>query len=196
MLATLRPSCQGHPSRTQYTLLSFSEDQQTDANNQSYQALHSHENEYNEFDELDPDNSVQNESEQLERNYDGEENKYQIKSSSPYIPKPLVAKEPKEKSSETIFDSKFRVRKFSDAIRNELEQKFLENNFISGVQKSQLAAKLALTERQVQKWFVHRREKLRRHEKKYGVASPGQPAIKSQGLCTHLFRWVLTLSWA
>ena len=65
--------------------------------------------------------------------------------------------------------SKLRVRKFSESIRNELERKFLTNNFISGVEKSQLAVKLNLTERQVQKWFVHRREKLRRLEKKAGA---------------------------
>lgn len=69
----------------------------------------------------------------------------------------------------TQLDSKFRVRKFSDSIRSELERKFLENNFISGIEKTQLATRLGLTERQVQKWFVHRREKLRRQEKKAGI---------------------------
>ncbi len=67
-------------------------------------------------------------------------------------------------------ERKVRVRKFSEAIRSELERKFLLNNFISGVEKAQLARKLELTERQVQKWFVHRREKLRRLEKKSAVA--------------------------
>lgn len=76
---------------------------------------------------------------------------------------------PKKKASyqrETIIDSKMRVRKFSDQIRNELERKFLVNNFISGAEKTKLAQKLRLTERQVQKWFVHRREKLRRLQRK------------------------------
>lgn len=59
-----------------------------------------------------------------------------------------------------------RIRKFSDQIRDQLERHFLLNNFISGSEKSKLARKLNLTERQVQKWFVHRREKLRRLEKK------------------------------
>lgn len=74
--------------------------------------------------------------------------------------------------STTQFDSKLRVRKFSDAIRLELERKFTANNFISGIEKTQLAKKLNLTERQVQKWFVHRREKLRRQEKKAGNLVP------------------------
>ena len=55
-----------------------------------------------------------------------------------------------------------RVRKFSERIRTELERKFLKNNFISGPEKTKLAKLLNLSERQVQKWFVHRREKLRR----------------------------------
>ena len=63
----------------------------------------------------------------------------------------------------TVFDAKMRVRKFSDSIRSELERKFVTNHFISGAEKAQLAVKLNLTERQVQKWFVHRREKLRRN---------------------------------
>ncbi len=67
-------------------------------------------------------------------------------------------------------NTKPRVRKFSEAIRSELERKFLLNNFISGVEKSQLAKKLELTERQVQKWFVHRREKLRRIEKQSAIS--------------------------
>ena len=127
-------------------------------------------------------------------NYNDEEatdNKYQISASSPYIPKSLIAKgkltkkaQTKNKdmtsSSQTIFDSNFRVRKFSDAIRSELESKFLENNFISGIEKTQLARRLELTERQVQKWFVHRREKLRRHEKKYGIALATSPSYYQQ----------------
>lgn len=59
-----------------------------------------------------------------------------------------------------------RIRKFSDKIRNELERSFLANNFITGGEKQILAKKLNLTERQVSKWFVHRREKLRRLEKR------------------------------
>jgi hypothetical protein len=57
------------------------------------------------------------------------------------------------------------IRKFDDEIRDELERKFLENNFISGVEKDQLAVRLNLTERQVKKWFEKRREKKRRMEK-------------------------------
>ncbi len=56
-------------------------------------------------------------------------------------------------SDDQKFEPKIRVRKFSEAIRNELELHFLTNNFISGIQKTQLANKLNLTERQVQKWF-------------------------------------------
>ncbi len=63
-------------------------------------------------------------------------------------------------------DSKSRIRKFSDKIRNELEREFLANNFITGGQKKVLAKRLSLSERQVSKWFVHRREKLRRLEKR------------------------------
>ena len=44
------------------------------------------------------------------------------------------------------------IRKFNDEIRYALEAKFNENNFISGVEKDQLAIKLNLTERQVKKW--------------------------------------------
>lgn len=44
------------------------------------------------------------------------------------------------------------IRKFNDEIRHELELKFLENNFISGVEKDRLATRLNLTERQVKKW--------------------------------------------
>ena len=62
--------------------------------------------------------------------------------------------------------SKSRIRKFSEKIRNELERAFLANNFITGAQKKVLAKRLSLTERQVSKWFVHRREKLRRLEKR------------------------------
>jgi len=61
---------------------------------------------------------------------------------------------------------KLRIRKFSEKIRYELEMAFLAKNFISGLEKAELAKRLDLTERQVQKWFVHRREKLRRLEKK------------------------------
>jgi hypothetical protein len=61
---------------------------------------------------------------------------------------------------------KTRIRKFSDTVRTELEAAFLIKNFISGAEKFELAKRLGLTERQVQKWFVHRREKLRRLEKK------------------------------
>jgi len=74
--------------------------------------------------------------------------------------------EAKVKSSSTnsgpVNDSKSsnRIRKFSEHIRYELERKFLSNHFISGAEKSLLAKQLSLTERQVQKWFVHRREKL------------------------------------
>ncbi len=62
-------------------------------------------------------------------------------------------------------NNKTRIRKFSDNIRNELERHFLANNFISGAEKTVLAMRLNLTERQVQKWFVHRREKLRKKVK-------------------------------
>lgn len=65
--------------------------------------------------------------------------------------------------------STIRVRKFSDRVRNELEKKFQLSNFISGAEKKSIAKKLNLTERQVQKWFVHRREKLRRGHKKTDV---------------------------
>ena len=65
--------------------------------------------------------------------------------------------------------AKGRIRKFSEHIRNALESKFLSNNFISGPEKSELAKRLDLTERQVQKWFIHRREKLRRLQKKIGI---------------------------
>lgn len=58
-------------------------------------------------------------------------------------------------------------RKFSEDIRCELERKFRANNFISGMEKRELAKKLHLTERQVQKWFVHRREKLRKINKMF-----------------------------
>jgi hypothetical protein len=58
-----------------------------------------------------------------------------------------------------------RVRKFSESIRVALERKFLKNNFISGPEKVKLARSLNLSERQVQKWFVHRREKLRRRSR-------------------------------
>lgn len=44
------------------------------------------------------------------------------------------------------------IRKFNDEIRHELEAKFAENNFISRVDKDQLAVKLNLSERQVKKW--------------------------------------------
>jgi len=57
------------------------------------------------------------------------------------------------------------IRKFNDEIRHELELKFLENNFISGIEKDRLATRLNLTERQVKKWFEKRREKKRRIEK-------------------------------
>lgn len=62
--------------------------------------------------------------------------------------------------------NKGRIRKFSDRVRNELERSFLANNFITGGEKKVLATRLNLTERQVSKWFVHRREKLRRLEKR------------------------------
>lgn len=68
-------------------------------------------------------------------------------------------------------EAKARIRKFSEAIRFELEKAFLANNFISGTEKAELACRLELTERQVQKWFVHRREKLRKLEKKAALSS-------------------------
>lgn len=71
-----------------------------------------------------------------------------------------------QSESSNKINNKSRIRKFSDEIRDELERKFLQNNFISGNEKTYLAKSLNLTERQVQKWFVHRREKLRRLEKK------------------------------
>lgn len=71
-----------------------------------------------------------------------------------------------QSESSNKINNKSRIRKFSDKIRDELERKFLQNNFISGNEKTYLAKSLNLTERQVQKWFVHRREKLRRLEKK------------------------------
>jgi hypothetical protein len=81
------------------------------------------------------------------------------------------------KAKGNIYDSNMRIRKFSDQITNELEQHFLKNNFISGSEKAKLAKKLSLTERQVQKWFVHRREKLRRLQKR---AISIQNVIKQQ----------------
>jgi hypothetical protein len=67
---------------------------------------------------------------------------------------------------QSLPEPKIRIRKFSEEIRNELEAAFLAKNFISGFEKAELSKRLNLTERQVQKWFVHRREKLRRLEKK------------------------------
>lgn len=81
------------------------------------------------------------------------------------------------KAKGNIYDSNMRIRKFSDHITNELEQHFLKNNFISGSEKAKLAKKLSLTERQVQKWFVHRREKLRRLQKR---ATSIQNVLKQQ----------------
>lgn len=176
------------------------DDQQNYDNNQSYLTLDAYENEDNEFFEGDLEQPIFNENEQFQDqlDYNDEEvtDKYQINTSSPYIPKPLMAKDTTmstatemdtkqpvdnaNNTSQTIFDSKFRVRKFSDAIRSELERKFLENNFISGIEKTQLARRLELTERQVQKWFVHRREKLRRHEKKYGLVLGTSPSYYQQ----------------
>ena len=63
-------------------------------------------------------------------------------------------------------NGKVKIRKFSDHIRIQLERSFLANNFITGDEKKVLANRLKLTERQVSKWFVHRREKLRRLEKR------------------------------
>jgi hypothetical protein len=58
-----------------------------------------------------------------------------------------------------------RVRKFSDSIREELEKEFKKSKYVSGQEKIDLAKRLHLTVRQVQKWFVHRREKYRKLEK-------------------------------
>jgi hypothetical protein len=52
-------------------------------------------------------------------------------------------------------------RKFTDEVRAELERHFRQDHFIKGIEKQRLARNLGLTERQVGKWFVHRREKLR-----------------------------------
>jgi len=70
------------------------------------------------------------------------------------------------------------IRKFNDEIRHELEMKFLQNNFISGVEKDQLAMRLNLTERQVKKWFEKRREKKRRIEK-MGLGKAAKVAAKN-----------------
>lgn len=64
-----------------------------------------------------------------------------------------------------IRSSTGRIRKFSEAIRSELEKQFQLNRYINGDDKKRLADRLNLTVRQVQKWFVHRREKYRRDEK-------------------------------
>ena len=74
----------------------------------------------------------------------------------------------KKASTENIRNSNGRIRKFSDHIRMELEKNFQKNRYISGDDKKILADKLNLTVRQVQKWFVHRREKFRRFEKHHG----------------------------
>lgn len=58
-----------------------------------------------------------------------------------------------------------RVRKFAENIREELEKEFKKSKYISGQEKIDLAKRLHLTVRQVQKWFVHRREKYRKLEK-------------------------------
>lgn len=53
-------------------------------------------------------------------------------------------------------------------------------NFISGSERCELASRLNLTERQVQKWFVHRREKLRKLEKKAALNSTTQDFNETQ----------------
>jgi hypothetical protein len=113
---------------------------------------------------------------------DNEQNKtYNFEANRNEIIEAFVAKENDELNSVATYEEDFedeswqnpnnnnnktRIRKFSDNIRNELERHFLANNFISGAEKTVLAMRLNLKERQVQKWFVHRREKLRRLEKK------------------------------
>ena len=77
----------------------------------------------------------------------------------------------KKPATENLRNSNGRIRKFSDQIRMELEKHFQKNRYISGDEKKMLADKLNLTVRQVQKWFVHRREKFRRYEKHYGKKS-------------------------
>jgi hypothetical protein len=74
----------------------------------------------------------------------------------------------KRVATENLRNSNGRIRKFSDHIRTELEKHFQKNRYISGDEKKMLADKLSLTVRQVQKWFVHRREKFRRYEKHHG----------------------------
>jgi hypothetical protein len=77
-------------------------------------------------------------------------------------------KKKKTVATENLRNSNGRIRKFSDNIRMELERHFQKNRYISGDEKKLLADKLNLTVRQVQKWFVHRREKFRRYEKHHG----------------------------
>ena len=67
---------------------------------------------------------------------------------------------------QNTYDSNRRVRKFSDYIRSELEKQFQIRKYISGQDKKILADRLNLTIKQIQKWFVHRREKLRHLQKK------------------------------
>ena len=68
------------------------------------------------------------------------------------------------------------IRKFNDSTRAQLELKFAQNNFISRVEKDELAAQLNLTERQVKKWFEKRREKKRRLERQAFDVSGGSAA--------------------
>jgi hypothetical protein len=72
-----------------------------------------------------------------------------------------------------------RVRKFSESIRSELERQFAIRRYVSGEEKRKLAAKLSLTARQVQKWFVHRREKLRREQSETMLVVKEEPVRSS-----------------
>lgn len=58
------------------------------------------------------------------------------------------------------------------AARSELERKFLENDFICGIKKTQLAENLGLTEKQIKKWFKKKRKREAKKMIKNGLSDP------------------------
>ena len=77
------------------------------------------------------------------------------------------------------------IRKFNDSTRAQLELKFAQNNFISRVEKDELATQLNLTERQVKKWFEKRREKKRRLERQAFDVSGASAAYHTTSMKSH-----------
>lgn len=132
--------------------------------------------ETNSIEDYESNNNEENDETFVEENnFDGEQYWDQYSNKEPCQPL-MNYTLPKEEHLEP----KTRIRKFSEATRHELEKAFLVKNFISGSERCELATRLNLTERQVQKWFVHRREKLRKLEKKAALNSTGHEFNETQ----------------